>query len=161
MSENTTETLFEMAIAAEKEAQVFYAGLIKKFQHVPKAVKVWREMMQDEVTHFQELQKIQATLTEEQLRAPVDQSIIWKAESVREFSAEDSLNRIETLEDAFQTAHDIEYSEVNTVFEFILTEFVDPDAQRGFVVSQLKEHVAKLDALDEIEWPGSVRAKEL
>ncbi len=151
MSENTTDTLFELAIAAEKEAKVFYAGLIKKFQHVPKAVKVWREMMQDEVTHSQELQKIKATLTEEQLRAPVDQSIMWKAESVREFSAENSLNQIETLGEAFQTAHDIEHSEVNTVFEFILTEFVDPDVQREFVVSQLQEHVARLEALEEIE----------
>ena len=151
VGENTINTLFEMAIAAEKEAWIFYHGLTKKFQHVPIAANVWRGMMQDEVMHFEELQKIHATLTEEQLRAPVDQSIMWKAESVREFSAENSLNQIETLGEAFQTAHDIEHSEVNTVFEFILTEFVDPDVQREFVVSQLQEHVAKLEALEEIE----------
>ena len=147
VGENTINTLFEMAIAAEKEARIFYRGLTKKFQHVPMAANVWRGMMQDEVMHFEELQKIHATLTEEQLRAPVDQSIMWKAESVREFSAENSLNQIETLGEAFQTAHELEHSEVNTVFEFIMTEFVDREDQRAFVASQLREHLAKLDEM--------------
>jgi hypothetical protein len=54
------------------------------------------------------------------------------------------------LEEAYQLTHDLEYSEVNTVFEFIMEEFIAPDVQREFVAEQLKKHIARLDEFPQV-----------
>lgn len=144
----TIETLFQLALEAEKAARSFYQGLAQKFRHVPEVAAIWQQMMRDEAAHIHRLEEIHVGLTPEQLGASVDADIYWKALGTRRFSAEHSLGMIRDLEDAFQLAHDLEHSEINALFEFILSEFIDHETQRDLVLSQLKEHVARLEALE-------------
>jgi len=139
----TVAALFELAIAAEREAAEFYRGLAKKFSHLAEASDLWKEMAKDEAAHIARLEEVRASLTPEQLRAPVEGEILLKAKATP-FSARHLLAQVETLEDAYQFAHSLEHSEVNTIFEFILVEFVDQDTQREFISSQLRGHIARL-----------------
>jgi hypothetical protein len=57
-----------------------------------------------------------------------------------------ALARAETLEDAYQLAHELESSEINTIFEFLLFTFADDPQATQFARDQLHEHVARLSA---------------
>jgi len=140
----TIAGLFELAITAEEVAQEFYLRLTDWFSHLPGVADFWYEMARDEAIHADHLKTIRATLTPEQLQAPVDPAIWWKAGMIRGLSTEDSLRSVETLDDAYQTAHELENSEVNTVFELLTTEYVDSSSKKKFIISQLNEHTAKL-----------------
>jgi rubrerythrin len=147
--DQTIETLFELAITAEKAAQDFYLGLAEKFSHLSTVSDFWRDMGKDEVSHVKALREIRVSLTPDQLSAPVDPAIWWKAKEVSRFSVQNRLNSVKTLEDAYQSAHYLEYSEINTVFEFLLTEFTSSNKSREFIVSQLRDHVEKLAEFSE------------
>lgn len=47
---------------------------------------------------------------------------------------------------AFLAANDLENSEINVVFEFIIVNFSSGDEGRSFLRSQLREHIARLMA---------------
>jgi len=140
----TVATLIEFAIAAEKASQELYARLTQRYSYLPQVADFWQKMSLDENAHARSLEKIRDSLTPEQLLAPVDPVVFEQAKRNASLSVEDKLNPISTLEDAYQLAHDLEHSEINTVFEFITAEFVSLDVQREFVTAQLKKHVARL-----------------
>jgi rubrerythrin len=140
----TTATLIELAIKTEKALQDLYASLVQRYSHWPPVADFWRKMGQDEDAHARGLEKIRDSLTPEQLQAPVDSVVLEQAKRNASLSVEDKLNSISILEDAYQLAHDLEHSEINTVFEFITAEFISLDVQREFVAAQLKKHVARL-----------------
>lgn len=159
-TKETIAHLFHLIINVEKRARAFYRGLERKFQHVARASTVWQAMAEDEDDHIDQLEAIYARLSPAQRRAEVDPSVLWKAKEAQAFSPADSLDGVETLDDAFQIAHALEHSEVNALFEFIMDEFVEPETQRDFLVSQLRDHVARLEALKGLEWQRDVRIKE-
>jgi rubrerythrin len=148
-NDQTIAALFELAITAEEAAQDFYLGLVEKFSHLPTIADFWQKMMEDEVLHVRALREIRASLTPDQFSAPVEPAIWWKAKEVSRFSVQKRLNSVKTLEDAYQSAHYLEYSEINTVFEFLLTEFTSSDKSREFIASQLRDHVEKLTEFSE------------
>ncbi len=150
MASNTTAHLFTLAIRAEREARDFYRELARKFQHIPEAESIWEELERDEKAHIQALLDARSGLTPEQLQASVNREVMWKAQAMQDFSVEKGLEASETLTDAYQLAHKLEHSEVNTVFEFMMTEFVDEEDQRAFVTAQLREHLAKLDRMHDL-----------
>jgi len=148
--------LLELALNAERAAQNLYRQLEEMFTHLPEVAQLWRQMAQDEAAHVAQLEKIRASLSREQLLAPVEPSVLEKARYHARFAAEDELAAIRSAEEAYQLAHSLEHSEVNTVFEFILTELLAPEAQRQFVTSQIEEHVARLEAFPRIALHGDV-----
>jgi hypothetical protein len=145
----TVATLLELAITSEKVAEDLYLGLTQKFSHLPKVSDFWQEMGKDEVAHARGLEKVRASLTPEQLLTPADLVVLEQAKRSANFSVKDALNSITSLEEAYQLAHELEHSEINTVFEFIVAEFVAQDVQRELVMSQLREHVARLNQFPE------------
>ncbi len=146
-----TDDLFARAIAAEKAARDFYKGLSQLFSHVPEARLIWDKMMRDEDYHASELQKIRNSLTDEQLNKPADRSLCDKlTEEAESFSAEFALEKVRTLDDAIDLAYELEYSEVNTVFQAIIREFVSSETRTNFVLSLVKEHVSRLEEFSRI-----------
>jgi hypothetical protein len=146
-SSDTVATLIALAVAAERAAQEMYRILVERFADRPLVADVWRQMMHDEATHIGQLEAIRRTLTPEQLQSPVDPDVMWKARAINPHMIPARLNAVETVWDAYQLAHDLEHSEVNTVFEFIMLEFIPGGAQREFVAAQLQAHTARLEQL--------------
>jgi hypothetical protein len=141
---NTVAVLLELAIAAEKVAEDFYLGLADKFAHLPRVADFWQEMKKDEIAHARGIEQVRASLTPEQLIAPTDPVVLEQAKRSVSFSANEALKSITTVEEAFQLSHDLENSEINLVFEFILSEYVAQDAQRELATTLLREHIARL-----------------
>lgn len=148
---DTTYDLFAQAIAAEKDAKDFYEGLSQIFSHIPEVSLVWKRMRDDEDLHARELQDIRNGLDAEQLNSPADRSLAGKASTeIRKFSGKSALNRIGTLDDALDLAYELEYSEINTVFQAIVKEFVSSEARMKFVLSLIGEHVSRLEEFSRI-----------
>ena len=142
--QGTVEDLFERSIAAEEAAQALYQALAERFAHAPEAAAYWADLAEDERAHIEAIETLFDVLSPAERQAEADPEAFWKAEELASFSLEESLRSIETLEEAYQLAHDLEYSEVNTVFEFILMTYWDDEERRRFARSQLREHVGKL-----------------
>lgn len=156
----TVETLLRLLWQAETAAQAFYLQLMEAFAHEPYAAGVWWKMGADEAAHIRLLEQIRESLSPEQRQAPADPLWLEKARAAARFSPEQPLARIRTLEDAYQEAHAIENSEVNALFEFVMSEYFPRPLRADFVRSMLQEHVDRLYGLRTTEWRRSVRVAE-
>ena len=138
--------LYASAIAAENAAKDFYRGLSHIFSHIPEVSLIWKRMMEDEDFHVRELQDIKNSLTEEELTKPMEHAVSHKVSvEIKNFSEKFALEKIVTLDDALDLAYELEYSEVNTVFQTLIREFVSSEARAKFVLSLVREHVTRLE----------------
>ncbi len=140
----TVAQLFDMAIAAEHTAEHVYRSLKEKFRNHPDVAQFWDDYADEEVGHANWLNNIRKGLAPEQLDAPVEAQIIEKMNVVLRFSAENALREVEDLEDAYQLASDLENSETNAIFEFLVDHFASDERTQAFLRAMLREHVAKL-----------------
>jgi len=140
----TTAELFKLAIAAEEAAEELYLGLKAKFAHQPEIADFWREYAREEVGHACWLESVRDKSSPEQLSAPADPSILNDARKLLRFSPQHALEEIKNLEDAYQLANELENSEINVVFEFIITNFSSDESAGSFLRAQLRDHIARL-----------------
>jgi hypothetical protein len=121
----TVADLFALAIAAETSAAEFYRGLAAKFSEYGDVAEFWQRYVTDEISHARRLARLQGNLSVEQLAARAD-------------------DEVQTLEDAYELVNDLENSETNAVFEFLISSFpTDPDVL-SFLRTQLTDHVDRL-----------------
>lgn len=152
----TVSDLLTLLLQAETAAQTLYLRLMEAFAHEPEAAEVWWKMGADEAAHIRLLEQILGSLSPDQLQALADPLWLEQARSAARYSPEQVLARIQTLEDAYQEAHALENSELNAVFEFVLTEYFPRPLRRGFIHNLLREHVSRLDRLRTTEWRRSI-----
>lgn len=146
------ETLMNLMIANEKMTEDFFHIMTKMFAHQPDAASVWMEMAADEALHAWLLERTLESFSSEQLAAVVAPEIVEHIRQemtfVKNLSPIDVLERIITLEDAYQEAHSQEYYEFCTVTDFVLSQEGIPDEiLRTFLRSNLEEHIARLQKL--------------
>lgn len=152
----SVETLISLLLSAEAAVQSFYLRLMELFAHEPNAAQVWWKMAADEAAHIRLLEQIRMSLPPERLQAPADPLWLEQAQAAARFSPDTALSRIQTLEDAYQAAHDQKNSEINAVFEFVMTEFFPGQLRWEFVHNMLREHLQRLDELQTKEWRQSI-----
>jgi len=140
----TVAELFELAIAAERAAQELYLGLAARFGHHQDVADFWRMYAGAEDGHARWLERIREKSPPGQLSELADPSVLEDARKFLRFSAQGALNGIRNLEDAYQLANDLENSEINVVFEFMITNFTSDEQARSFLRSQLRDHIAML-----------------
>ena len=140
----TTNELFELAIAAERAAETLYQRIAAKFAPYPEVATFWANYAQEEVMHAQWLEQIREKTSPEQLSAPADPYQLENVHRVLQFSIENALADIDNLEDAYQLANDVEHSETNAIFEFLISNFSTDKKVQAFLRSQLRDHVARL-----------------
>jgi rubrerythrin len=157
--DRTIEALITLLLQAEEACQRFYLHLMEAFAHEPTAAEVWWMMGADEAGHIRLLEQVLHSLSPEQRQAPADPLWLEQARSAARFSPEKALARIQTLEDAYQEAHALENSEINAVFEFVMTSYFPKSLQRSFVLNLLRTHVERLERLRTREWRQSVVVK--
>ena len=145
-TETTAAMLFELAISAELLAEELYRGLALKFSHVPEIASLWEEYAADEVKHALWLERLCDSVDAESLAAPGDPLILQHVNKALRIGVEEKLAEIENLQDAYELATELENSETNAVFEFLLNHYSTDDGTRRFLLGQLTEHLAKLKA---------------
>ena len=156
----SVDAMLSMLTDAEIASQSFYLRLMESFAHEPTAAQVWWKMGADEAAHIRLLEQVRKNLSPEQLQSPADPIWLEKARAAARFSPDKAMARIQTLEDAYQEAHALEDSEINAVFEFVMTEFFPGRLRWNFVHNMLREHVQRLYELRTTEWRRSVSAQK-
>lgn len=147
---NTTETvaeLFEYAIALERAAQALYEQLERMFASHPEVALFWRHYADEENGHALYLERIRADVGASRLIQPADDDMMQKVRQCLEQASPARLANIKTLEDAHQLATELENSETNTIFEFIILNFSTDELAKShsFLRTQLNTHIARLE----------------
>jgi len=143
-NEETYYTLFDLALSGENKGCDFFNALSATCDGYPEIAAFWKKMAADESDHISLLEELRASLTAEQLSLPTDPSMLWKARKVQQFSVKDTLEKIKTLDDAYERAHELESSEINTVYTFIMEALVSAEQRRSFLKAEIKNHQNKL-----------------
>ena len=143
-NQESVAELFELAIAAEEAAEALYRGFGAKFAHHQDVATFWRKYADEEIGHIRWLDGVRDKSSLEQLSAPADLSVLKDAREFLRFSPQHALEGVTNLEDAYQLANELENSEINVVFEFIITNFSADESAGSFLRSQLKDHIARL-----------------
>ncbi len=142
----TVGDLFALAIKAEETAAEFYRGLVRKFSHESEIADFWQHYVLDEIAHALWLERLRGNLSAERLAEPADSEILAGAQHALSLSVENVLSGIHTLEDAYELVSDLENSETNVVFEFLITNFPYDREVLNFLRGQLNDHVNRLIA---------------
>ncbi len=142
----TTESLLAVAIQLEAAAGRFYEGLAERFAHRPEVAEFWQVMAADEACHENRLMQWGASMSTKRLSQPVDAGMLQMGRKRLGTSVAELLGDVRNLDDAYETAHDLESSEINTIFRFFITEF-SRDARLIDILRQdLDRHAERLIA---------------
>ena len=140
----TIGTLLKVAVGLEDAARRFYEGLAERFSHCPEVAEFWRLMAADEICHKDRLTEWAASLDHTRLSQSVDAQMLLMAEKLLGTSVDDLLDQTSNLDDAYETAHDLESSETNVIFRFFIQEFAGDRRVTAALRHDLDEHVERL-----------------
>jgi rubrerythrin len=161
--EDTIETEFQIAIECENLAAAVYREFMKKFAHVPEIMEFWNDMVEDEEKHARHLEEIFDSLTQEQLRGKADPELLRELRAIRGLKLEDVTGPVKTLDDAYEIANNLENSEVNAAFRFLMNEFISAETRKKAVMNTLEIHLARLINFSknygDSSWRQSIAAK--
>jgi rubrerythrin len=143
---NTVGHLFELAIQVEKAAESLYRGMGQMFAQEPDVANFWRKYADEEKGHAAFLERTRDRMAAEALSAPADDHMLKSVHKSQEVSVDHLLQNVKTLDDAYQIAMDLENSETNTIFEFMVTNFSTEELvkSQGFLRVQLNKHIVML-----------------
>jgi len=152
----TLHEALEQAILVEEAIGGLYRELQRRFSHHPGAVALWKAMAADEDGHAQMLRQVQERSSPELLGQLATGETGAKIASVIKLIDTDPLTSVSTLEDAYDLAHRLESSEVNSVLQFLVTEAVPGDLEPDFIRGHITVHQKRLadfrQVLDSPEW---------
>jgi len=149
MSSNTETVaeLFEYAVALERAAETLYRQLEKMFASYPEVASFWKYYADEENGHALYLERIRAGVDADRLSGQADSDMLRKVRQCLENASPNSLATIKTLEDAHQLATELENSETNAIFEFMILNFSTAELAKShsFLRTQLSTHIARLE----------------
>jgi hypothetical protein len=161
----TVEHLFELAIRIEHQATLLYEMFSKMFSHVPELDAFWRTMIDEESSHEKLLQDACGLLNAAQLQSPADDKMMRDAARVRRLFADDLKETIQTLDDAYELMHRLEYSEMNAIFLFLTSKWIPPSKQHNLIHGVIEKHLEYLssfgDKFGDKDWRKAIKKKDL
>jgi rubrerythrin len=143
-SQATLGELFDLALAAEETAEALYRRLAAMFAQQEQVAAFWRSFAAAEAGHAAWLRRLRERTEPQRLDTPADPLALEQARQASRLSVGQLLADVRTLEDAFDLANELEHSEINVVFEFLITNFAADQKTQDFLRRQLRDHVAKL-----------------
>jgi len=144
MPERTIQALFELAINWETQARDLYANFANLFNHEPKVSTFWIQLSKDESGHIDVLKDIlKKTPTEKRLMEVGNEQ--WNSVTrVEGLIKEASTRKVLTLDNAYELAHQLEMSELNTLFKIFVNDYLPDEEGHKFILSDVKEHIERI-----------------
>ncbi len=142
--EQTIDLLLENAIEVEYKAAHFYGTLSKLFLQVPGLSTFWQSMKADELEHANMLHEARKMMSPEQLLQDPGRKIWKDMANVQLLLSKDLLAEINTLEDAYQLSYNLEFSEINTIFQFLAVESIPSERLKALIHSMIDGHLKKI-----------------
>ncbi|MBN2589876.1 MAG: hypothetical protein JXA96_08430 [Sedimentisphaerales bacterium] len=149
VSEQTANYVFQQAIKCEWKTRRLYILFSKMFESIPRVSTFWIELAKDEENHAKTLIQIQESMTKQQLNNKADKELLGNIRKVLSFFKKISTDQFKTLDDAYELAHELESSEINSVFKILATNFISDETLKEITISQLGNHVEKLIKFNE------------
>ena len=140
----TLERLFEVAIALERQAEALYSGFAERFAHCYEAVLFWRRYAADEVVHRTCLERLRDSLPPDKLGKPADGALLAAGERLLEITPFQRVAGLANLDDAYELSHELESSETNVIFRFLVGEFSHDKRVIARLADDLERHVEAL-----------------
>lgn len=140
----TIGEILERAIKIEKRVADLYAIFSKRFSHVPGMSDFWSDLRRDEIGHMGELRVVYESLPAEKLLMPESRAISLSVHRAMASVDDNCLSRIKTLDDAYEIAHNLEFSEINAIFEYLTMDLISPSSRSEMITYQINEHQQKL-----------------
>ncbi len=153
--QSTVSELFELAILAEKTAEQLYLRLVDKFVHCPDVAAFWQRYAEEEAGHARWLERLHSELPPAERAALADPGTLNDARKILQFSLDNTLARVHNLEDAYQMVTELENSETNAIFEFLITNYALAQRSRAFLLAQVKQHAVNIAAEFPIQYRGA------
>jgi rubrerythrin len=143
----TVGQLFEYAIALERATETLYKQLQNMFAAYPDVAIFWKRYADEENGHAEYLKRTKASVDVNRLSEQADEIMLKKVLHWLEQVSLKRLASVKTLDDAYELAVELENSETNTIFEFMITNFSTNELadSHKFLRTQLSVHVAKLE----------------
>jgi rubrerythrin len=142
MKSNKASELLELSLSFEHTARELYKRWSELFSDVPDVAAFWREYASDEAVHARLLEELRKRLSPEQLATQIQNELAGDTKRLLAFLQKDQ--NIENLEQAFHFATMIEASEINPLFEIIMSTFEPDQKAITLLQSQLNDHIGKL-----------------
>ena len=143
-SDKTIERLIEAAIDIECRAAAIYQTFSEQFTQVPGLSAFWQDLNKDEIEHAAILKDTGRLLTAEQLSAQPGDKMWEDIAAIRLMLDQEPVSAVNTLDDAYELAHELEFSETNAIFRFLAAECVPSGIRKEFVHAVLEQHLKKL-----------------
>lgn len=136
--------LFKISIAMEKLAEKIYTSFIEKFKDNERAVEVFTLMRNDEISHKKTIEHIFKTQNKEDLSQKIKLDVIYSNYVNGMLILYIENEEIKTLIEAVEKAHQLENSEINILFEFIVLNFIKEEDRKDILLLQLNGHNQRL-----------------
>lgn len=140
----TIESIFKQAIILEMKAHAIYIEFARLFRNFPTVAAFWKDLAADENQHAHELRQLLRKLSSHQRNLPAEKRMLEKLEQVRRLAGMVSPQSIHDLLDAYQIAHELEYSELNYLFKILAEKFIPSPLQNRILINQVAQHQGKL-----------------
>ena len=144
MPEKTVQLLFELAISWETQVRDLYTNFASLFNHEPEISAFWIQLSKDESGHIYVLKDIlKNTPTEKLLTAVVNVEQWNYVTRVEGLIKDTSTRNIQTFDDAYELAHQLEISEINTMFKMLVKDYLPDEEGHKFIMSDFNEHIVR------------------
>lgn len=140
----TVADVFDLAIEIELKAGRLYESLAGMFAHEPAIAEFWVGLKNDEADHAAILRRTFGELSPDRASSSADQTVWDKLVEMKRRIDRCSPDDFKTLEDAYEVAHELEYSEVNGIFELLASGLTSEDSKVALVDANIARHQNKL-----------------
>lgn len=163
---NSTETvgkLFDYAIELERAIETLYRRIGNMFTHHQDIAQFWKRYADDERGHASYLERVKEALDIRRLSEPAYGGMIHDVQKCLGAASQRRLDNIQNLEDAYQLASELENSETNAIFEFMIMNFSTDELaiSHKFLRAQLNSHLARLQTGLPSQYGNSVARRNL
>jgi len=144
MSERLTiEEVFKLSASAEEEASKFYAMLAESFSERQDVAQFFMDMSREELGHLKWIRQMHKKIAPEKLKELAPNRAAELINTFLKFKAEDAINEIRSLDDAYKLSVKLEFSETGKLHELIIDLFEDSEKKKG-LMKLLNEHFEKI-----------------
>jgi rubrerythrin len=144
MPEKTIQVLFELAISWETQARDLYVKFANLFNHEPTVSAFWIQLSKDESGHIHVLKNILNNISTEKRLMEVGNERWNSVTRVEGLIKEASTRKVLSLSDAYELAHQLEMSEVNTLFKILVNDYLSDEEGHKFMLSEVTKHIERL-----------------
>jgi rubrerythrin len=144
MAYSTVADLVGLAIQIENTCQALYESMEKKFSHQPEVASYWHRYALEEAGHARWLADLRAKSATDELAKQADADVLTHAQKMLENASVQGNKNIHNFEDAYQIANELENSETNAVFEFLISNYAGDRGTVNFLRTQLEVHMSNL-----------------